>query len=134
MIEVDEFDVGPWAQASLRIASDTLSVEEISDLLGLRASHARTSEGEPAFTVWMYEPGLAPSENAVDHLMILLERLRDCREALARLTATAAVEIWVSFSPGHRQRSVVLDAGALELISSFGIDLVMDTYPSPKHS
>ena len=100
----------PWALASLRIASETLSPDEIGELLGLRATSSRTSEGEPAFSVWMFESGLSPNAAVEDHLYILMEQLSDRREPLRQLVDTATVEIWLSFSPGERHRSAVLDA------------------------
>ena len=130
MSELDESEPGTWGTASLRIASDTLSVEEISDRLGLRPTSARSQEGERTFTVWMYDAGLSPREPVEDHVVILLERLRDCADALRGISETANVEIWVSFSPGPRQRSAVIDARTLQAMASFGIDLVVDTYPA----
>jgi len=62
----------PWALASLRIASETLTPDEIGELLDLRATSSRTSEGEPAFSVWMFESGLPPTAPVEDHLYILM--------------------------------------------------------------
>lgn len=132
MLEFVDVDYGPWALASLRIASDTMTTEEISELLDLEPTHARMAEGEPEFTVWMHQGGLSPAESAEDHLMILLERLSDRIDRLQQLATTAAVEIWVSFSPGSKQRSVVLDAATLQMIASYELDLVIDTYPASK--
>ncbi|NLA37214.1 MAG: DUF4279 domain-containing protein, partial [Actinobacteria bacterium] len=78
----------------------------------------------------MYDAGLSTSEPIEDHVVILLERLRDCAAALRELAETANVEIWVSFSPGPRERSAVIGARTLETIASFGLDLVVDTYPA----
>lgn len=119
----------PWALASLRIASETLTPDEIGEMLDLRATSTRVSEGEPAFSVWMFESGLAPTAPVEDHLYILMERLSDRRDALAQLVDTATVEIWLSFSPGARHRSAVLDAKVLSAAGSLGLDVVLDAYP-----
>lgn len=119
----------PWALASLRIASETLSPDEIGELLDLRATSSRTSEGEPAFSVWMFESGLSPNAPVEDHLYILMERLSDRREPLRQLVDTATVEIWLSFSPGERHRSAVLDSKVLSAAGDLGLDVVLDAYP-----
>lgn len=119
----------PWALASLRIASETLSPDEIGELLDLRATSTRTSEGEPAFSVWMFESGLSPEDPVEDHLYILMERLGDRREALRELVDTATVEVWLSFSPGERHRSAVINAKVLSRVGELGLDVVLDAYP-----
>lgn len=119
----------PWALASLRIASETLSPDEIGELLDLRATSSRTSEGEPAFSVWMFESGLSPNAPVEDHLYILMERLSDRKEPLRQLVDTATVEIWLSFSPGERHRSAVLDSKVLSAAGDLGLDVVLDAYP-----
>lgn len=130
MMDADELIGGqPWALASLRIASETLDAEEIGDLLGLRATSTRTSEGEPAFAVWMLESGLSPSAPVEDHLYILMERLSGHHDAVRQLVETATVEIWMSFSPGDRHRSAVVNSGVLADLGTLGIDVVLDAYP-----
>lgn len=119
----------PWALASLRIASETLTPDEIGELLGLRATSSRTSEGEPAFSVWMFESGLSPNAAVEDHLYILMEQLSDRKEPLRQLVDTATVEIWLSFSPGERHRSAVLDSKVLSAAGDLGLDVVLDAYP-----
>ena len=42
---------------------------------------------------------------------------------------TATVEIWLSFSPGERHRSAVLDSKVLAAVGGLGLDLVLDAYP-----
>ena len=120
----------PWALAALRIISETLSAEAIGELLGLPATSSRTSEGEPSFTVWMLESRLEPTANVEDHLYILMERLRDRRDALKGLADSSSVEMWLSFSPGNRHASSVLDHAVLGELGALGIDLVLDPYPA----
>lgn len=119
----------PWALASLRIASETLTPDEIGELLDLRATSTRTSEGEPAFSVWMFESGLSPEAPVEDHLYILMEHLGGCGDALRGLVDTATVEVWLSFSPGERHRSAVINAKVLSLVGEMGLDVVLDAYP-----
>jgi len=119
-----------WALASLRIVSDTLGAEAISELLGLRPTSTRDSEGDPSFTVWMLEGGLEPSSPIEDHLYILMERLADRMIALAALVERANVEIWLSYSPGSgSSRSAVFSHEVLAQIGALGVDLVLDPYP-----
>lgn len=119
-----------WAVASLRIASEELTADQISERLGLRSSSARQADGEPAFTVWMYDSGLEPSAPIEDHLYILMERLSDRRDALIDLCQRANVEIWLSHSPGPGvPHSAVFDHAVLAELGALGIDLVLDPYP-----
>lgn len=120
----------PWAFASLRVLSETLSAEAIDDLLGMHATSRRTSEGDPSFTVWMLESRLEPSADLADHLYILMASLRDRREALGQLASSASVEVWLSFSPAHRRSSSVLSHTVLAELGELGIDLVLDPYPT----
>lgn len=132
MIEPGDLDVGrAWATASLRIASDQLSTEAISERLGLRPTSTRSAEGEPAFSVWVRASGIEPSASIEDHLYILIEELRDHSRALVELCECSTVEVWLSFSSaaGSRRPSVV-DHGALAELGQMGIDLVLDPYPA----
>jgi hypothetical protein len=131
VIDPDDVETDrPWATASLRIASEELGVEAIGEQLGLRPTSSRTSEGEPAFAMWMLEAGLEPSAPLEDHLYILLEKVRDHRESLARLAQSATVEVWLSYSPGAvSPRPSVLTSSALAELGALGIDLVLDPYP-----
>lgn len=119
---------GGWASASLRIASETLGRDAISDLLGLRSTTSRTSEGEPSFTVWVLESGLEPAASVADHLYILVERLRDRADAVRTICETATVEVWLSFSPGATNATSVLDHGLLAELGALGVDLVLEPY------
>jgi hypothetical protein len=119
-----------WAQASLRVASEDLDADAISELLGRRPSSTRQSEGEPTFTVWVLESGLDPSAPIEDHLYILMEGLRDRRSELRKLAERANVEVWLSYSPGvGGHRSAVFDHGVLAELGELGLDLVLDPYP-----
>jgi hypothetical protein len=132
VIDPTDLDDGrPWALASLRIVSETLSGEGISELLGIRPTSGRVSEGDPAFTVWMLDSGLDSNAAIEDHLYILVERLHDRENAIRQLVETATVEIWLSLSPGTRRRPAVLNHEVLTAVGSLGIDLVLDPY-APK--
>lgn len=132
MIEPGELDPNrAWATASLRIASDKLSTDAITERLGLRPTSTRSAEGEPAFSVWVKESGLEPSAPIEDHLYILIEQFRDHAGAFAELCEFSTVEVWLSFSPAAAaRRSSVLDHEALVELGQMGIDLVLDPYPA----
>lgn len=131
MIDRDEVEAGrPWAQASLRIATDDLTSDALGELLRLAPSSTRTAEGEPHFTVWMAESGLDPAAPVEDHLYILVERLRDRREELRNLAERATVEVWLSYSPGAAaRRTAIFDHDVLGELGAMAIDLVLDPYP-----
>lgn len=136
MIDSDDLAAGrEWSTASLRIASDQLSVDAIGELLGLRPSSTRSSEGEPVFSVWVKESGLEPSAPLEDHVYILIEQLRDHGEALAELCRQATVEVWLSFSAAdRRRRPSVVNHQALVELGALGIDLVLDPYPADRRA
>jgi len=131
---IDAEDLAPpsgWAYASLRIASETLGVDAITEQLGLVPTSTRTAEGEPAFAVWMLESGLSPTSPLEDHLYILMERLRDRHEVLAELAQSANVEVWLGYSPAPGGfRNAIFDHRVLAELGSLGIDLVFDPYPA----
>jgi len=131
MIDPDDLATAGWAQASLRIASDRMSADAISEALGLRPTSTRTSEGEPSFAVWVFESGLDPTAPIEDHLYLLMERLRERHDQLTLVADAANVEIWLSFSPaGTSGRSAVFDHRVLGELGALGVDLVLDPYPA----
>lgn len=101
VLEPEDVETGhPWAQASLRIASEEMTADAITELLGMKPTTKRLSEGEPSFTVWALDSGLDPSAPLEDHLYFLAERLADHHDGLAEVVSRANVEIWLSYSRG----------------------------------
>ena len=94
-----------WASASLRIATDELTCDAVTDHIGLRPTSTRSAEGEPAFAVWMLESDLEASSSIEDHLYILMERLRDHRDAISTLAERATVEVRTLDAGGRRART-----------------------------
>lgn len=131
MIDPDELDQGHgWAMASLRIATDDLTCDEITERLEVRPSSTRIAEGEPSFAVWVLDSGLEATSSLEDHLYILVERLRDHGRELRELAEHATIEVWLSYSPGAAGgRTSVLDHRVLSEIGGVGADLVLDPYP-----
>ncbi len=131
MIDPDELDRGHgWAMASLRIATDDLTCDEITERLGVRPSSTRVAEGEPSFAVWVLDSGIEASSSVEDHLYLLVERLRDHWRELRDLAEHATVEVWLSYSPdASGARTSVLTHKVLSEIGGLGIDLVLDPYP-----
>lgn len=134
MIDPDDTATLPqWATASLRIATELLTVDEISDRLDLRPTSWRVSDGDPEFTVWMHESALETSAPIEDHLYLLMERLRERKDALAALSESATAEIWLSFSVSDTAGESILDHRVLSEIADVGCDLVLDPQPSRLH-
>lgn len=132
---LDHHDDWPtaWASASLRVVCDSLTVDEISELLDRRPSTVRQSDGNPSFAVWLSESALDSRADVADHLYVLLEELRDRREAVSALCEIATVEIWLTWSadPGRRNQSAgpsVLSADALREVADMGVDLVIEAF------
>lgn len=129
----DSASLPQWATASLRIATELLTVDEITDQLDLQPTSWRMSDGEPVFTVWMYESTLETSAPIEDHLYLLMERLRERHDALAALSDSATAEIWLSFSVSEFASESILDHRVLGEVASAGCDLVLDPQQSKLH-
>lgn len=128
-----------WASASLRVASDSLAPEQISELLGLRPTTARQSDGQPSFTVWLHESFLDSRADIADHLFVLVEELAERRDAVRELASLATVEIWLTWSavaaPGRAATGpAVLPSELLRDVADMGIDLVIESYTSRESS
>lgn len=135
VLEPEDVETGhPWAQASLRIASEEMTADAITELLGMKPTTKRLSEGEPSFTVWALDSGLDPSAPLEDHLYFLAERLADHHDGLAEVVSRANVEIWLSYSRGNGAPGAVFGHQLLAEIGSLGIDLVLDPYPSDRRT
>lgn len=124
-----------WASASLRVASDHLTPDQISEFLGLRPTTARQSDGQPTFAVWLHESFLDSRADIADHLFVLVEELAERRAAVQRLESLATVEIWLTWStaaaPGRAAAGpAVLPSKLLHDIADMGIDLVIESYTS----
>jgi hypothetical protein len=117
-----------WASASLRIATENLTVEEVSEALKLKPTQTRNAEGEPSFAVWIYEAPLDSAASVEDHLYLLVERLRDRLTALREIVALANVEIWLSAFAGSQSVSAVLNSQVLAELGALGIDVVLDLH------
>lgn len=124
-----------WASASLRIASEELTPDEISEFVGVRPTSARVSEGSPSFCVWLFESTLDSRSDVADHLYVLVEQLRSRVDEMRVLVARANVEIWLTWSfparAGSRVDDIgpsVLSAEVLGTLAEMGIDLVIEAF------
>lgn len=129
----------PWASASLRIRSTTLSARDIETALGAAATK-KFEIGEPisrrnpslkrSESLWVLESGLATSTRLEEHLIALLTFAEHKRQALAAIRNQCEADLFCGFSSGSGQGSMTLSANTLERIASLHVDLCIDLYPS----
>lgn len=129
---------GKWSAGSLRIASRTMSVGDISEMLGIEPdrSYERGSLISPRdpdsrrwdSTVWIRTSGLANDRWLDEHLAVLVRLLDGRQEALGRLAGDCEVDLFLGFG-SESQGGCVLPAALLKEIGLLGIDVVLDLYP-----
>lgn len=128
-----------WSAGSLRIVSRTITVEEISAVLGIQpddhfehggldiACNPDTFRRERS--VWILKSGLGSDRWLQEHAEALVRRLEGQREALGRLAESCDLELFLGFGSESGQGGCVLPARLLAEIGSLGLDVVLDLYP-----
>ncbi|MFF3376781.1 DUF4279 domain-containing protein [Streptomyces sp. NPDC002680] len=113
-----------WSAGSLRIASRTISADEISEVLGIEPDQA-VEQGN----VWIRTSGLSNDRWPDEHIAALIRPLDGRHDALRRLAADCEIELFLGFGSESGQGGCVLPAGLLKEIGLLGIDVVLDLYP-----
>lgn len=129
-----------WFRASLRISSETLRPEGISEKLCLTPTRTH-AKGEPrgrhadpawpvwAQSLWLLESPLGDDCAAEQHLKWLVETVEPKLSALRELSKTHRVDLFCAFSSESGQGGFTLDASILQRISRLEIPLTLDLYP-----
>lgn len=128
-----------WARASLRITSETLCCEAISELLKAEASFA-ADKGEAVsrrspqagvreFSTWLWESGAGTGEPLERHLALLLPFVESHTGTLERLASDCTLEIVCGFSSGTGQGGVAIDHDVLSKFAQARLSLLIDLYP-----
>ncbi len=131
------------ASASLRIFSEFLTIEEITEILHLLPSDVRV-KGTPRnprrpssnvwpYSVWKLDSGLAGSISFVEHFDTLLEKIEPARHALASLVDRCKhIDVFMGlFSEGtsDEENSVAIDHQRIARLAQLPLDFIIDMYP-----
>lgn len=125
------------ATAALRIFSETLEVEQITALVGLKPTRFY-AKGDPVSAcspqlrrtnAWLLKSGIAEDQGIDVHLGWLLDLVGSKVDALRTLRETCKVDLFCGFSSTHGQGGTVLDKDLLGRLSALGLDLKIDLYP-----
>src|SRR5258708_36232880 len=129
-----------WATASLRIFADTLTVEEITVLLGVPASSSH-SKGQPKGSrapnlfwrdsAWILNSPLPESEELSSHLQWLLDFIEPGIDVVRTLQKTCKVDLFCLFASETGQGSTVLDRSLLARLARVQLDLLIALSPPP---
>lgn len=126
-----------WAAATLRIFSETLEVEQITALVGLKPTRfylkgdplsARSSQLRRT-NAWLLMSGVAEDQGVDVHLVCLLDLIEPKADMLRSLCPMCKVDLFCGFSSTHGQGGTVLDKDLLGRLSALGLDLKIDLYP-----
>lgn len=128
-----------WSAGSLRIVSRTITVDEISAVLGIQpddhfehgsldiACNPDTFRRERS--VWILKSGLSSDRWLQEHAEALVRRVEGHRDSLGRLAESCDLELFLGFSSESGQGGCLLPARLLTQIGSLGLDVVLDLYP-----
>jgi hypothetical protein len=128
-----------WARASLRITSETLNCDAITEALKTQPSFA-ANKGDPVsrhsprsgvrdLSTWVLESGAGTGDSLEAHLAALLPFLEEHSSQLDQLRSECTLEISCGFSSGNGQGGFVIENDALAKVAQAGLDLVLDLYP-----
>lgn len=127
-----------WAKASLRVFSDAVSIEDISALLGVAASHSYR-KGQPVSSrnekvlrhesVWLLDSPLADSKDLTSHLEWLLDFIEPRLHVIRSLQTACHVDLFCLFASETGQGSVTLNSSLIGRLAKSGLDLLIDLFP-----
>jgi hypothetical protein len=128
-----------WAQASLRIFGDAITVETITERLGIEPDFGGNA-GTPGpgrstrpTTLWGLNTRLSDDHLLNEHIHDLLARLDGRDDALASLADECRVEIFAGVFSDNGQAGETLPWLTLKALSDRRIDLDLDLYPAEAH-
>ncbi len=128
-----------WSSASLRISSETITLNEICEKLNTRAtrSYERGSPVNPKSSnsplrqenLWILKSSLddtLPLERHIEELVNFLEHNID---VFKTMFPKCEIELFCGFSSTYGQGGCILTSDLIKRISAFPIDIVLDLYP-----
>ncbi len=125
-----------WAQASLRIFSDSVTFEWISEQLELDPDHGGNA-GEPGpgtsirrSTLWVLTSRLSSEHLLDEHIQHLLSRLQSRLVGLAAVAEECRMELFAGVFADDGQISETVPWETLRTLGDRHIDLDLDLYPA----
>ncbi|SRR5579883_559086 len=128
-----------WARGSIRIISESMTAQEISDAVGLqptrmveKGTQAQTRSGKGAIwtaSTWLLDSGLPSTAPGEEHVETLVRILESREETIGQLAARCRIELFIGYSSDNGQGSLVFDHGILRRLAQLPVDIVLDLYP-----
>lgn len=126
-----ENEAESWSSASLRIVSESYSIEQVSRLMGAPPSQEKVIARDHgrATSVWVLDSGLAPDVPLESKIRRLVEILEDHSEAIALLSQDSDIDLFCGFSSPTGQGGLVLRHQLLRQLAGLQVDVTLDLYP-----
>lgn len=128
-----------WNSASICIASDSMTPQEIGNFLGLKETRSyekgepisRRNPGGPKRTenIWSLKSGVDESISLEFHLEKLAKLIEMKKDKFSFLLSKCQIEIFCGFSSDSGQGGFVLKSDLLKKLTKIPIDIVLDLYP-----
>ncbi|MCP4265354.1 MAG: DUF4279 domain-containing protein [Candidatus Brocadiaceae bacterium] len=128
-----------WSSASLRISSESITLNEICEELNTRAtcSHEKGTPVNPRNSnsplrqenLWILKSSLDDTLPLEKHIEELVNFLEEKIDVLKKMLPKCEIEMFCGFSSTCGQGGCVLASDLLKRISLFPIDIVLDLYP-----
>lgn len=115
-----------WARVSIRFATDHLTREEITEILGLEPSPPIGTAG--ARTPWILECPGAPDALLNEQLAWMRNTIVAHLDQVEAVLARSAGDIFVGWAPRAPQDTLTVPPADLLLLGEAGLDLVLDLY------
>lgn len=130
---------GKWARGAIRIFSDTMMPDTITQKLGLqptevyeKGARAQTRSSHPATwvtSVWLMDSGLPKASALEAHVESLLGKLEAHEEALREIAHDNPVELFLGFSAANGQGGFTFEHDLLVRLAQLPIDITLDLHP-----
>lgn len=128
-----------WVSTALRVSSETVTPQEVTQKLGLGADEA-VVRGAPVAPqsphpyisprhLWIYQIDADPTLPIADHLTAAVGLLDDKAEAVRALALECDIEVTLGFGSETGQGGDVLPHDLLRRLANHPVALVLDLYP-----
>ena len=127
-----------WSRVSLRIFSDTLSPEQVTEALGLppTKTHHKGDPVSPRYKMplrrqhgWILTSPFGGHPDLAAHLRWLLDLIEPKLVALNQLRSTCKIDLFCGFSSGNGQGGFTLDGPLLTRLAKLELNFGLDLYP-----
>ncbi|MBA3711795.1 MAG: DUF4279 domain-containing protein [Pyrinomonadaceae bacterium] len=127
------------SSATLRIHSQKIGIDEITDALKLQPSKtlmmgSKVDPNHPKSYVrpsnlWSLDSGLRPSRPLEEHIAKLVEVIEEKITVLMSMRKSCDMDIFCGFSSMHGQGSFALSHELLKRLTVLPIKIIVDLYP-----